>query len=70
MNKHLENAYYEICKADSLMYAYENTYLDADYSENNERDLRNRAGYLFYAIWDNIRAVKESLNLIEKESKK
>lgn len=61
MNKNLNDAIFEIEKAESIMYAIEKCYLDLDVVEE-ERELRNRGCAAFYAAWDCIRRTKEALD--------
>lgn len=61
MNKNLNDAIFEIEKAESIMYAIEKCYLDLDVVEE-ERELQNRGCAAFYAAWDCIRRTKEDLD--------
>ena len=61
MNRNLNEAILDIAKADALMYAIENTYLDAD-DDQNDKEFRNRKAGAFYAVWDSIHKVEEDLD--------
>ena len=51
MNKHLEDAVFEIAKVDSMMFAIEKAYLDLDVMPW-EKERLDRGIYAFYALWD------------------
>nr|DAU07488.1 MAG TPA: hypothetical protein [Caudoviricetes sp.] len=61
MNRNLNEAILDIAKADALMYAIENTYLDAD-DDHDDKEFRNRKTGAFYAVWDAIHKVEEDLD--------
>lgn len=60
MNKKLIDAIFDIEKAESLMYAIENTYLDLDVVEE-EIERKKRGVAAFYALWDCITQAKADL---------
>lgn len=62
MNKNLNEAIVDIAKADALMYAIENTYLDSIDVEPEDLQLYNRGVSAFYALWDIIHKTAEDLN--------
>jgi len=68
MNKNLNEAISGIEKADALMYAMENTYLDFNF-DREELEKANRAVNAFYALWDILKGVAESLEKLEGDSK-
>ena len=59
-------AVFEINKADSLLYAFERTYLGLEV-EPECRELADKATYTFYAIWDAIHHTQELLQKMEEE---
>ena len=68
MNKNLENALSDICKADGVMYAIENTYLDIEvYDDQIEKAMK--AESTFYALWDIIKNVQDSLERLAGDEK-
>lgn len=68
MNKNLENALSDICKADGVMYAIENTYLDIEvYDDQVEKAMK--AESTFYALWDIIKNVQDSLERLAGDEK-
>lgn len=62
-NRHLDNAIFDIAKADALMYSIERAYLDFGV-EPEERERMERGAYAFYALWDVIRKVADDLELL------
>ena len=61
MNKNLNEAIFDIEKADAIMYAIEATYLDLDVVKE-ELELKNRSDAAFYALWDYIRKARADLD--------
>lgn len=67
MNKNLNEAIFDIAKADALMYAIENTYLDTVEVEPKDRELHNRGVSAFYALWDVIRKTSKDLDKLYED---
>lgn len=59
-------AVFEINKVDSLLYAFERTYLGLEV-EPDCRELADKGAYTFYAIWDAIHHAQELLQKMEEE---
>lgn len=64
MNKNLSEAIEKMQKVQALMTAYEAVYLDLDVPQE-ERERADMAISTFYAIWDYIKGVAESLEALE-----
>ena len=64
MNKNLSEAIEKMQKVQALMTAYEAVYLDLDVPPE-ERERADMAISTFYAIWDYIKGVAESLETLE-----
>lgn len=64
MNKNLSEAIEKMQKVQALMTAYEAVYLDLDVPPE-ERERADMAISTFYAIWDYIKGVAESLEALE-----
>lgn len=64
MNSNLEKARFDMKKVESLMIAYENTYLDIP-AEDDCYEMADHAGYAFYAIWDAIRQVASDIEKLD-----
>lgn len=64
MNKNLSEAIEKMQKVQAIMTAYEAVYLDLDVSPE-ERERADMAISTFYAIWDYIKGVAESLEALE-----
>lgn len=64
MNKHLEDAIFEIAKVDSMMFAIEKAYLDLDVMPW-EKERLDRGTYAFYALWDAVRSARAELEKLE-----
>lgn len=64
MNKNLSEAIERMQKVQALMTAYEAVYLDLDVPPE-ERERADMAISTFYAIWDYIKGVAESLEALE-----
>lgn len=60
------NAAFEINKAESLLYAFEHTYLNLEVDPGC-RELADKGAYTFYAIWDAIHRAQELLQQMEQE---
>lgn len=63
MNKHLDKAIFNIGKVDALMHSIEQLYLDFEVMPEEQEKL-DRGAYAFYALWDEIRAVADELDLL------
>lgn len=63
MNKHLNEAIFDIAKVDALMYSIEKAYLDLEVMPQ-ERERMDRGAYAFYALWDAIRKVADDLEML------
>lgn len=68
MNKHLEDAIFEIAKVESMMFAIEKAYLDLDVMPWDKERL-DRGTYAFYALWDAIRKVMDDLDLLSGDER-
>lgn len=68
MNKHLEDAAFEIAKVDALMFAIEKTYLDLDVMPH-DKERQDRGTYAFYALWDSIRRVAAELDSLSGDAR-
>lgn len=64
MNENLSEAIERMQKVQALMTAYEAVYLDLDVPPE-ERERADMAISTFYAIWDYIKGVAESLEALE-----
>lgn len=64
MNKNLSEAIEKMGKVQALMTAYEAVYLDLDVPPE-ERARADMAISTFYAIWDYIKGLEESLEALE-----
>ncbi len=64
MNENLSEAIERMQKVQALMTAYEAVYLDLDVPPE-ERERADMAISTFYAIWDYIKGVEESLEALE-----
>ncbi len=64
MNENLSEAIERMQKVQALMTAYEAVYLDLDVPQE-ERERADMAISTFYAIWDYIKGVAESLEALE-----
>lgn len=62
MNDRLQKAMFDMEKVKAMMYAVE-PYLTMD-GAMEERELVDRGGYLFYALWDAINMVADDLELL------
>lgn len=62
MNRKLNEAILDIAKADALMFAIENTYLDAIEVDPEDRELHDRGVSAFYAVWDMIHKAAKDLD--------
>lgn len=60
------DAVFEINKADSLLYAFEKTYLGLEVVPEC-RELADMGAYTFYAIWDAIHHAQNLLQKMEEE---
>lgn len=60
MNRNLERALLSATKVRSLMYAYENTYIDRPEDE----ELKDFADAMFFAIGDAVRELSENLEAV------
>lgn len=63
MNRHLDEAIFNIGKVDALMYSIEQLYLDFEVMPEEQEKL-DRGTYAFYALWDEIRKVADELELL------
>ena len=68
MNSNLREAIENAGKADALMYAIEQSYLDFDII-TEECELADRAVFAFYALWDSIKAVRDCLSRLEGDQR-
>lgn len=68
MNNNLDKAVAGVEKADSIMYAIENTYLES-MVETGTVEKTNRAINMFYVLWDAINSIKESLEKLEGDER-
>lgn len=68
MNKHLEDAIFEIAKVDSMMFAIEKAYLDLDVMPW-EKERLDRGIYAFYALWDAVRKVADDLDMLSGDAR-
>lgn len=68
MNRNLERAVNDLRKVDALMFAYENTYLDLDTTENDYELIDNR-NYAFLAIQDAIALVADDLDRLASDAR-
>lgn len=64
MNRNLNDAIAAIERADALMFAIENCYLDFDILPE-EMERANRGAHTFYALWDAIKAVRADLDKLD-----
>ena len=58
MNRNLNEAIFDIAKVEAIMFAFENTYLEAP-ADRARADMATDA---FYALWDAIRKVSDDLD--------
>ncbi len=63
MNRNLNKAITGIEKADALMFAIEKTYLDFEFMPE-ELERANRGVNAFYALWDIVHNIAESLEAL------
>lgn len=68
MNKHLNEAIYELGKADALIAAIEGMYMDFDLLPE-EQEKADRGGFLLYCLWDAIKRARTELNEYTAECK-
>jgi len=68
MHKDLNEAIFGIGKVEALMHSIESCYLDFDIMPE-ERERADRGVYAFYALWDAIRAVGDSLEKLAEDQK-
>lgn len=68
MNKHLEDAVFEIAKVEAMMFAIEKAYLDLDVMPW-EKERLDRGTYAFYALWDAVRKVADNLDLLSGDAR-
>lgn len=67
MNRHLDEAIFNIGKADALMHTIEQLYLDFEV-QPEELERMNRGAYVFYALWDAIRKVADDLEMLSGDA--
>lgn len=60
MNKNLNDAMFELGKADALMAAIEAMYMDFDFLPE-EKQKAERGAYSFYCLWDTLKKAAECL---------
>ena len=58
MNKNLNNAMFELEKADALLASIEALYMDFDFLPE-EKEKAERGAYAFYAVWDRVKKATE-----------
>ena len=68
MNRILEQAIFETGKADAIMFAIENSYLEFDIVPE-EKERYNRSVFSFYAVWDIIKSVQKQLDELSADQK-
>ena len=66
MNKNLNEALFDIDKVESLMYAFEFTYLTIE-TIPEEYEKAERGVNAFYALWDLVRKVKDDLERLAED---
>lgn len=67
MNQNLIEAISSVERARALLFAYEKAFLDLDVKPEG-RVLADMAVSAFYAIWDTVNQISESLDLLEEDS--
>lgn len=60
MNKNLNDAMFELGKADAMMASIEALYMDFDFLPE-EKQKAERGAYTFYALWEAIQKAAEDL---------
>ncbi len=68
MNKHLEDAVFDIAKVDALMYSIEKAYLNLEVMPE-DRERMDRGTYAFYALWDAIQKVADDLDRLSGDAR-
>ncbi len=58
MNRHLESAIAETAKADALLFAIDETFME---------DAESRQQYLFSALWDTVKRLSEELERLAED---
>ena len=61
MNRNLNDAIFELGKADALMHSIESLYLDFDFLPE-EKEKAERGAYVFYALWDAVKKAADSID--------
>lgn len=61
MNKNLNDAMFELGKADALMASIEALYMDFDILPE-EKEKAERGAYTFYSLWDAVKKATECLD--------
>lgn len=66
VNKNLSKAIDAVERADALLYAIENCYLNFEVPLR-EMERANRGVHMIYALWDAVKSAKESLRKLEED---
>lgn len=61
MNRNLNNAIFELGKADALMHSIESLYLDFEFLPE-EKEKAERGAFVFYALWDAVKKAAASID--------
>ncbi len=67
MNRKVLKAMENVGKADALMFAFEQAYLEIP-NDADKREIANRAEHAFYALWDVIEAARKDLESLTMEA--